>query len=122
MNKDDEKKKEVVGNMLAGWFGSWMDVEPTKQTQSSNNGWISVDDKLPPNNTPVLIYLDDNVVVCELGLQNNITIACYDNGHGDDLPCWFSVESQDCSSVVMPIISPSEVAYWQPLPNPPTKK
>lgn len=104
MNQDDEKKKEVISNMLAGWFGKWADAEPTKQTQSSNNGWISVDDKLPPNNTPVLIYLDDDVVVCELGLQNNITIACYDNGLGDDLPCWFSVESQDCSSVVMPII------------------
>lgn len=121
MNQDDEKKKEAV-NVFPDHLGRLLDIKKIKPAKSSNNGWISVDDKLPPNNTPVLIYLDDDVVVCELGLQNNITIACYDNGLGDDLPCWLSIESQNCSSVVMPvIINPSEVAYWQPLPEPPVE-
>lgn len=94
MNQNDEKKKEAVRNMLAGWFGSWMDAEPTKQTQSSNHGWISVDDKLPPTYLPVLVTMTDGKV-------------------------WQGFLNDDEWYVYGWNKNPFTITHWQPLPEPP---
>ncbi|WP_416381528.1 DUF551 domain-containing protein [Moraxella sp. 7624LN] len=61
----------------------------------NNNGWISVDDMLPPKRTQVLVY------------QRPLRYVLIAEYLGDS---WEFSELMD---------SDTQVTYWQPLPEPP---
>lgn len=64
------------------------------------NGWISVDERSPPNEEQVL-------AVDEYGITYRIAWLL----HG----CWYATDWDN------PYYSP-DIAYWMPLPNPPTDR
>ncbi|TWV81542.1 DUF551 domain-containing protein [Moraxella sp. VT-16-12] len=116
MNQDDEKKKEAVSNMLAGWFGKWADAEPTKQTQSSNNGWIGTAKQLPKPDQLVIIAVDlglDTPKICLGSYAKDDTPITDDEGNTYSYSHWWNDENDDFMWEF------GEVKYWQPLPEPP---
>lgn len=93
--------------------------------KSNNHGWISVDDKdnPPPIHQNVLIYINNDMVVHELGLSDNIAIAklVIDDGDDDSYKYWYTAER--CGgdyNISFPIeIKFENVDYWKHLPTPP---
>lgn len=101
MNQDDKKKKEVISNMLAGWFGKWADdIEPTKQTQSSNHGWVSIKERLPNKDGKYLVHYQTQVL-CD----------------GRYLPKFDVVNYSSCIRHFD--FYHDHITHWQPLPEPP---
>lgn len=114
MNQDEEKKKEVISKMLAGWFGKWADAEPTKPTQSSNNGWISTTEQLPKPDTLVIIAVDlglDTPKICLGSYAKDDTPITDDEGNTYSHSHWWNDDNDDFMWEF------GEVKYWQPLPE-----
>ena len=93
MNQDDEKKKEAV-NVFPDHLGRLLDIKKIKPAKSSNNGWISVDDKLPPTYLPVLVTMTDGKV-------------------------WQGFLNDDEWYVYGWNKNPFTITHWHPLPEPP---
>lgn len=70
-----------------------------------NNGWISVEEQLPPQGVEVLIY------VPTLRQNNGVDLAWFDDGSNGNYCFVDSIYGFDIQ----------DVTHWQPLPKPPIK-
>ncbi len=66
--------------------------------------WISVDDYMPKQETPVLIYIISGGV-------SQILMGAYVEQKGESYNCWYDYQSDDTFD--------NEATFWQPLPCPP---
>ena len=74
------------------------DVVEQEQESKPLNGWISVKDRLPEDESDVLAY-------SRIGEEFRIYPACYSNGVW--LDCVFNAPATDTTT------------HWMPMPNPP---
>ena len=75
------------------------DIERSKET-STNNGWISVEDRLPENRQRVLIARknDGEIYIGKYSIFNHFVVS---------FKYWLDV---------------MDVSHWQPLPEPPESR
>ena len=66
--------------------------------------WISIEDYLPEQETPVLIYIIS-------GGAPQILIGAYVEQKGENYNCWYDWQSDDTFD--------DEPTFWQALPHPP---
>lgn len=92
----------------------WLD----ETEQASPDGWVSVEDRLPELNEPLMGYNDDDVL--EVIIENYMaTVLAYDENKGiikAELTKrgWAEISSNSHSTIV-------KITHWQPLPPLPKK-
>jgi hypothetical protein len=88
---DTPEKYDIWQEVNNGNYAPFREFHAKKQPK--NNGWISVEDRLPENENIVIVFN-----------KNEVTLSCY---HTEN---WYTYDND--------IINPT---HWQPLPSPPAK-
>lgn len=106
----NQKYVQGLQDAIDGYFPQIIDDAPTINVQSVN-GWISVKDRLPEPGIPVLaLQLDVPHQRIRYRLVRLVIYDIIDPSTGKKMLSWFPNYGGYCVE---------NIAYWQPLPEPP---
>ena len=76
-------------------------IDTVEQIVNERDGWISVEDRTPKNQT------------CVIAFDGETVFQAYYDDYYEDEPAWQTMELNPIDK---------EVTHWQPIPNPPKSK